>query len=556
MARLIGVVGPGIVGMPMAALLAQAELRRGADGGRVLVVQRRSPSSGWKVDAINAGRSPIGGVEPQLDAIVAETVSAGRLGASHEIADLADADVVLVCVQTDKRGIAPDYDPLFAALDGLADAFATRRTARRAPIVVIESTLAPSSMFTVVGERFTRRGLVVGRDVELANSPNRVMPGRLVERVATSDKLIGALKASVARAVHDLYSGIVQGGRLHVTNSLTAEIVKTLENAYRDVRIAFAAEVMRWCDREDVDFYALRDAVNARLGQEDDASHDPSVVPSGGLLVPIIGVGGHCLPKDGILLWWRALERGDPAAGQSAILESRRVNDEAPAYALARLERAVGSVRGRRLAVLGAAYRADSEDTRNSPALAFAELALAQGADVRLHDPHVRADDPNILARAHAGRLTRDVDAALAGADAVVLAVAHAAYAGLPERLASAGVVVMDACRAVPAWPAASAPATASGLGWGRRPAARATLNAVAAEFGVVAQRVTQEVAHLVETLNRDYAPDGFNAAEVDEVRRLAATCVTGCVLPALESVPALLGEPLLAARLSRGVRG
>jgi len=97
----IAVVGPGIVGMPMAALLASSPATDGSPPPRVVVVQRRSPTSGWKVDAINAGRSPIGGVEPGLDAIVAESVAAGRLSGTHDTQECSDADVVLVCVQTD-----------------------------------------------------------------------------------------------------------------------------------------------------------------------------------------------------------------------------------------------------------------------------------------------------------------------------------------------------------------------------------------------------------------------------------------------------------------------
>ena len=107
----IAVVGPGIVGMPMAALLAASSGSDGSTPSRVVVVQRRSPSSGWKVDAINAGRSPIGGVEPSLDRIVSETVAKGALSATHDYEAVSDADVVLVCVQTDKSGLAPDFGP-------------------------------------------------------------------------------------------------------------------------------------------------------------------------------------------------------------------------------------------------------------------------------------------------------------------------------------------------------------------------------------------------------------------------------------------------------------
>ena len=163
--RKIAVIGPGIVGMPMAALLAHAGLRLAEPNPpRVVVVQRASPTSGWKVEAINAGRSPIGGVEPALDSVVAESVAAGLLSATHDYAGLADADVILVCVQTDKRGIEPDYGPLFEALEGVTTAL-QRRPAGNVPLVIFESTLAPSSMTTVVREHFARHGLLEGRDV-------------------------------------------------------------------------------------------------------------------------------------------------------------------------------------------------------------------------------------------------------------------------------------------------------------------------------------------------------------------------------------------------------
>ncbi|MDQ3809071.1 MAG: hypothetical protein M3336_02155, partial [Chloroflexota bacterium] len=306
--RKIAVIGPGIVGMPMAALLARAGIREGSDHpATVVVVQRRSPTSGWKVDAINNGRSPIGGIEPELDQIVAETVAAGVLRATDDYADLRDADVVLVCVQTDKNGNAPDYGPLFESLTRIAEALQDK-PAENVPLIVFESTLAPSSMATVVREHFAGYGLEEGRDILLGNSPNRVMPGRLVERVATSDKIVAGLRPVTPRLIERLYGRIVTGGTLYRTNSLTAEVVKTLENAYRDVRIAYASEIVRYCDERDIDFYQVRQLVNTRLAQTDAASNDPNAVPSGGLLIPTVGVGGHCLPKDGILLWWRKLE--------------------------------------------------------------------------------------------------------------------------------------------------------------------------------------------------------------------------------------------------------
>lgn len=560
--RTIGVIGPGIVGMPMAALLADARVRIGTDQpARVHIVQRRSPSSGWKVDAINRGESPIGGVEPGLDAVVKATVAAGLLAASDDPADLADADVVLVSVQTDRDGIGPDYGPLFGALEGLIAALARRPTGN-VPLVVFESTLAPSSMATLIRDRFAAGGLVEGRDVLLGNSPNRVMPGRLVERVRTSDKIVAGLHPATPGLIQRLYAHVVTGATLHPTNSLTAEVVKTLENAYRDVRIAFAAEIARFCDARDVDFFALRDAVNQRLSQADRASADPLAVPVGGLLVPTAGVGGHCLPKDGVLLWWRRREAGDDGS-RSLILAARTVNDESPAATLALAEAliaheprgpagaevvvgaerpgrsAAGPIDGRPVTLLGTAYRGDSEDTRNSPAFALARLLLARGCPVTFHDPFVRPDDPNLKRFGFAQMFTRDLGAALAKAEVVVACVAHGDYAragrALLER-APALHTFVDGCNLLPRRSLEGAPFAVAGIGHGRQAPSAELVDFALAGFQAVERGVAREVSDLCDFLNERYAADDFQRVRFSEVQRLAATCSTGCAI--VDAVP------------------
>ena len=261
----IAVVGPGIVGMPMAAILAQVQMREPFDkAARVVVIQRNSGTSGWKVEAINAGRSPIGGIEPELDRIVKETVSAGLLSANHDYSALRDADVILVCVQTDKKGLEPDYGPLFKAMTNIALELKQRPTGK-VPLIIFESTLAPSSMVTVIKEHFSRYGLEEGRDILLGNSPNRVMPGKLVERVSSSDKIVAGLNPITTELINRLYSKIVTRGKLFRTNSLTAEVVKTMENAYRDVRIAYTAEIVRYCDLSNIDYYQVREQTRLQI---------------------------------------------------------------------------------------------------------------------------------------------------------------------------------------------------------------------------------------------------------------------------------------------------
>ena len=529
--RKIAVVGPGIVGMPMAALLAHARICEGSNvPARVTVIQRNSETSGWKVDAINAGRSPIGGVEPDLDRVVAESAAAGLLDASHDYTAARDADVILICTQTDKRGMAPDYGPLTEALEGIASQLA-QRPAGNVPLIVFESTLAPSSMATVVRDLFARHGLVEGRDVLLGNSPNRVMPGRLVERVASSDKLVAGLHPDTPGLIARLYQRIVTRGTLHETNSMTAEVVKTLENAYRDVRIAYAAEVVRHCDAHDIDFFALRDRVNSRLQQSDTASADPNAVPSGGLLVPMLGVGGHCLPKDGILLWWRALEAEQPSQ-RSLILESRRINDEAPPWTLARIESLFGPVAGRRVALLGAAYRFDSEDTRNSPTLVLARLLLERGASVVIHDPYVYETDQNLRRTALTAHFSRDLDGVLSQAEIVVLCTGHKIYRDRRDAILDAAphaTGVFDACNLWPAQAVRGRGRQYGGIGRGAAEAPDALVDAVLAGFRAIETGVGNEVASLVGFLNRRYAADAFNQVRFSEVQRIAGTCVTGC---------------------------
>jgi UDP-N-acetyl-D-mannosaminuronic acid dehydrogenase len=531
--RKLAVVGPGIVGMPMAALLAHARICEGSDvPATVTVVQRNSPTSGWKVDAINAGRSPIGGVEPDLDRIVAEAVAAGLLSASHGYAAARDADVVLICTQTDKRGLAPDYDPLFEALDGVAREL-VQRPAGHVPLVIFESTLAPSTMATLVRDLFTRHGLIEGRDILLGNSPNRVMPGRLVERVACSDKVVAGLHPDTPTLIQRLYARIVTRGTLHATNSMTGEVVKTLENAYRDVRVAYAAEVARFCDARGIDFYALRERVNAHIEQGDDASADPNAVPSGGLLVPMLGVGGHCLPKDGILLWWRALEAG-LATDRSLILEARRINDASPLESLQSAERSFGPLAGRAVALLGAAYRFNSEDTRNSPTFALARLLLERGARVSIHDPYVYPTDQNLKKTGLEANFTRDLGHALDTAEVIFLCTGHREY--LDRRVeilgsAKRAVGIFDACNL---WPSGAIPSGGpayTGIGRGTLPPAENLVTAVAQGFRAVETGVANEVDNLLQFLNERYATDGFNRVSFAEVQRIARTCVTGCAV-------------------------
>ncbi len=531
--RKIAVIGPGIVGMPMAALLAHARVCIGTtEPAQVVVIQRRSPSSGWKIDAINAGRSPIGGREPTLAAIVGTTVRDGLLSATDDYVVCRDADAILVCVQTDRRGNEPEYGPLDSALRAVARELAAR-PGGNPPLIVIESTLAPSSLHTVVRDVFREAGLEDGRDIHLGHSPNRVMPGRLIERVSSADKLVSGLNPETPERIAQLYRHIVTRGTLHLTNALTAELAKTLENAYRDVRIALAAEVARYCDARDIDFYALREWVNGELLQRDVASFLPAAVPHGGLLVPTLGVGGHCLPKDGILLWWRARELGAPTAN-SLILEARRINDESPLLVSDIAERTLGGLAGRKIALLGTAYRFNSDDARNSPTFALTRALHAAGATVHMHDPYVRADDANVRLAGLSDFLTADLTEALDGAELAVVCVAHREYVedlGGILRSAPHLRTLVDAANAYSGRVFADSGVGYLGIGRGTRTPPIDLCRVVYDAFRVVERGVANEVAAVIQLLNAHYAPHDFARVRFEQLQQLVGTCATGCAI-------------------------
>ena len=554
----IGVIGPGIVGMPMAALLAHSHIKIGTDQpAKVMVLQRNSLNSGWKVGAINAGKSVIGGIEPGLDDVVRESVEAGLLSASHDYEDLRDADVILVSVQTDKKGVEPDYGPLFGALTSLAEVL-QNKPEHKIPLVVFESTLAPSSMTTVIREHFANYGLEEGKDILLGNSPNRVMPGRLVERVTKSDKIVAGLHPATPKMIQAIYKHIVTQGTLFPTNSLTAEVVKTLENAYRDVRIAFSTEIVRYCDTHNINFYQVRDQVNQRLAQIDAASQDPNAVPSGGILIPMIGVGGHCLPKDGILLWWRKIESGADTS-QSLIIKSREINDQSPASTIRLAERKFGSLKGKKIAILGTAYRFNSEDTRNSPSLVLARLLLDQGCEVVLQDPYVKPDDQNLLAYSLDQHFTRDKAKALQDAEIVFFGTAHKNYMEQLDSIieqAEALEGIIDACNLYQAAEIEAKGIAYTGIGRGTNPPAEEFVDFVYQSFRMVETGLGNEVNQLVDFLNERYADSAFNEVAFSEVQRLAGSCSTGCEIAdtgAVEVIPLYKGFSSILAQCSAG---
>jgi len=377
-----------------------------------------------------------------------------------------------------------------------------------------------------------------GKDILLGNSPNRVMPGRLVERIRESDKLAGGLHPETPKLIAKLYKHIVTNGHVFQTNSLTAEIVKTLENAYRDVRIAFSTEIVRYSDEHNIDFYKVRDKVNALLSQSDNATADPNAVPSGGLLIPMLGVGGHCLPKDGILLWWRNMQKGNDTSA-SLILASRLINDDSPAYTFGQAEKTFGSLRNKKIALLGVAYRFNSEDTRNSPTLALANYLRDNNVSYIMHDPYVKADDQNLLKYNQQDHCTQDLNKALESADFIIMSTAHKEYIDKFEKITTYKNIqgIMDACNIYSSAQFVDKPIKYSGIGRGTNEPDNEFIDFVYQSFRSMEKGLAHELLGLINFYNTNYAYDEFNKVKFEDVQRLAKTCSTGCEIADIEPI-------------------
>lgn len=383
------VLGLGYVGLPVACLFAEA--------GFPVAGIRRSQE---KVDLINRGICPIEGKEPGLAELVARVVAQGRFYATTDYAACRDAQVVLIAVETpvDPATKKPAYSALRGALADLG------RDLSPGTMVIIESTIAPGTMAGVVQPILEETsGLKVNEGFFLVNCPERVMPGKLLANIRGCHRVVGGMSADAADLAVRFYRSIVDAD-LDAVDCLTAELVKTMENAYRDVQIAFANEMALLCEDVGADVWQVRPLVNKS--------------PYRHMHLPGAGVGGHCIPKDPWLLVANASDGFEPRLTQAA----RAINDGMPLHVVdltvEALCRAGVKIADATIAVLGYAYLENSDDTRNSPSQAFVARLQELGARVTVHDPYVRPYQGELLE-------------SIRGSDAVAVMVAHDQYRDL-----------------------------------------------------------------------------------------------------------------------------
>lgn len=281
---------------------------------------------------------------------------------------------------------------------------------KKGNLVVLESTSPPRTTVELVQPILERSGLKAGVDFFLVYCPERVLPGQILKELVENARVVGGINQLSAQAGRDLYTSFVTGD-IYLTDATTAEMVKLMENTYRDVNIAIANEFSRLSHRFGVDVWQAISLANRH--------------PRVKILNPGPGVGGHCISVDP----WFLVEAAPDLT--PLIQQARRVNDSQPQFVVNFVKRAIGSLHGKKIAALGLAYKPDVDDLRESPAIDVVHLLQGEGALVKAFDPF--KPDANLSGVTAVPAL----ELALKDADVVILLVNHSEFRTLiPAKLA------------------------------------------------------------------------------------------------------------------------
>lgn len=404
----ISVIGLGYVGLPTAATFASRGLQ-------VIGVDIRQDA----IDRIRSGQAHF--IEPDLDIVLRAVVTSGNLRATT-VPEPADA--FLIAVPTPIReDRSADLSAVKAALASIAPVL------KRGDLVIIESTCPVGTTKGAAEQlRALRPDLTFpddtpeSSDILLAYSPERILPGQTLRELIENPRTYGGLDHRSAVAARELYAVFATGPN-RLTTAPAAELSKLVENAYRDVNVAFANELSLVCDALGLDVWSVIKLANLH--------------PRVNILAPGAGVGGHCIPVDPWFIH-EALPNHTPL-----IRTAREVNDNKPHFIAERVATIASRFRAPTIAVLGLAYKPNVDDLRESPALLIArQLADRQLGRLMIVEPHVSGLPAGLSGRDDV--VLASLDAAVAQADVVAVLVAHDRFRGL-DRGAVASKIVVDA---------------------------------------------------------------------------------------------------------------
>ncbi len=386
----ICVIGLGYIGLPTASTFA-------AHGVNVLGVDV-NPAI---IDTLNRGEIHIH--EPGLRDAVSKAIQSGNFKAALKPEE-ADAFIIAVPTPFHENKLGEYEGKTYKLADMSAVIAATESilpVLKKGNLVVLESTSPPRTTIELVAPILERSGLKAGTDFYLCYSPERVLPGQIMRELIENARVIGGVTPESAQAGADMYAIFVKG-QIIQTDASTAEMVKLMENTYRDVNIAIANEFSRLADKFGVDVWEAISIANLH--------------PRVKILSPGPGVGGHCISVDP----WFFVETAPEIT--PLIYNSRQVNDSQPHFVLDMVQKALGSLQGKKIAALGLAYKPDVDDLRESPAVEVVHLLQKHGAQVQAWEPFKpNAKLPGIV-------ISPSLKDALVDADAILLLVRHTEF--------------------------------------------------------------------------------------------------------------------------------
>lgn len=409
----ICVIGLGYIGLPTASTFAM-------HGVNTLGVDI-SPAI---IDTLNRGDIHIH--EPGLREAFTQALQTGKFRASLTPEE-ADAFIIAVPTpfkenETGTHNGAPYKLADMRAVTSAAESIVPYL--RKGNVVVLESTSPPRTTFDLVAPILERSSLKAGVDFHLCYSPERVLPGQILRELIENSRVIGGVTPESAQAGADLYSIFVKG-QIIQTDATTAEMVKLMENTYRDVNIAIANEFSRLADKFGVDVWEAIPIANLH--------------PRVKILSPGPGVGGHCISVDP----WFFVEAAPELT--PLIYHSRQVNDAQPRFVVDVVKRELGSLKGKKIATLGLAYKPDVDDLRESPAVEVAHLLQNAGATVLACEPF--KPDAKLP-----GITIVSFEEAVRDADVLLLLVKHTEFKNLSPELAAKQTKARIAIDTVHGW--------------------------------------------------------------------------------------------------------
>ncbi len=390
----VGIVGLGYVGLPLAVEFAKAGYKTiGFD------VQAK------KVDAVNAGHNYIGDI---VGDTLKQMVESGKLSATSDFSFISSVDAVAICVPTplDKYQ-QPDISYVKGSTESVA------KHVHPGMVIILESTTYPGTTEELLKPILEAGGLKCGEDFYLAFSPERVDPGNKQYKTKNTPKVVGGVGKDSTEVAAALYRSVLAGGVYEVSSPAVAEMEKLLENTYRNINIGLANEMAIICHRMGINVWEVIEAAKTK--------------PYGfQAFYPGPGLGGHCIPLDPFYLAWKAREFDY----HTRLIEtSGEINTGMPEYVVQRamtvLNKDKKSLNGSKVLVLGAAYKADIDDYRESPALNVIDLLIGQGADTTYYDPYIPEYRHKEKTHTGAKELTDDM---LKQADIVVICTAHSCF--------------------------------------------------------------------------------------------------------------------------------